>query len=232
MTGEQNNHTEHLFSDFPPFRAATDNMELWPDLLSNQGNNSARIVLLTHIRLVTLFEFVNPETHAAVSLEDLIDRARTDWGAFQALQQLAKGEEAQRFGTPNAALVAWIMSHLDGSFQRPSKKKGKRPHMVARGVFLATLIAHAERNGFRPHRNKAAKQELNSSGFEIVEAALRRENWEHVPSVSTLEAVWGDFKDFVSRSTEEKEKRALSEFGVHPESLLAMMARYPSEKFD
>ena len=224
------NHQDELFSDFPPFRAATDNMELWPSLLSNSAEGATRIVLMTHISLVTLYEFANPATRTTATFDDLIENAQKDWGAFQALRQLALAD-SRRSGAPNAALRTWMDSFVADEICKPSKKEGPRPHMAARGIFLATLIAHAERNGFLPHPNPGAKQEPKPIGFKLVQEALRKENWQDVPTVQTLQGVWGEFQDFVERSLGQKEKRSLSKFGVHPESMLAMMARYPAEKF-
>lgn len=224
------NHPHSLFANFPPFRAATDNMEFWPDLLSNSAKGAAGIVLMTHISIVTLYEFANPATRTTVSFDDLMESAQEDWGAFQALRRLAIAD-LRRSGTPNAALRAWAASYLDDLIRPPSKKKGTRPHMAARGIFLATLIAHAERNGVNPTRNEAAKGEPEPSGCEIVASALEKACWRVVPSVPSLEKIWQHYNGFVVRSVGQKEKRDLSGFGVHPESLLAMMARYPSEKF-
>ena len=223
-------HPDHLFADFPPFRAATDNMEFWPDLLSNSGKGATRIVLMTHISLVTLYEFANPATRTTATFDDLIENAQKDWGAFQALRQLALAD-SRRSGAPNAALRTWMDSFVADEICKPSKKEGPRPHMAARGIFLATLIAHAESNGFNPYRNRAAKGESEPRGCEIVASALKKAGWRDVQSVSLLEKVWEHYNGFVARSVEQPAKRDLSEFGVHPESLLAMMARYPSEKF-
>lgn len=223
-------HPEHLFSDFPAFRAATDGMECWPDLLLGSASRSARIVLMTHISLVTLYQFADSVTRQTAVFDDLVKTAQQDRSALECLRQLVI-EDLRRPGAPNATLRAWAASYLDDQITIPSKKEGIRPHMVARGVFLATLIAHTEREGFRPTRNKGAKGEARSSGCEIVQAALREEDWQHVPTVATLEGVWREFQHFVARSVEKKKKRSVLELGVHPESMIAMMARYPSEKF-
>lgn len=223
-------HPENLFSDFPPFRAATDNMEFWPDLLSNTGEGSRRIALMTHVRLSTLYRYARRATRITTHFGDLIESAQTDWRAFEALRHIAI-EDLRRSGSPNADLREWAASYLDGEITVPSKQKGTRLHIPARGVFLATLIAHAEREGFRPHGDDGGKGEQKPRGCEIVESALRKENWQYVPTVGSLEKVWEKYQHFVAHHVEEKKKRSLSEFGVHPESMLAMMARHPSEKF-
>ena len=185
---------------------------------------------MTHVRLSTLYRLAAVATRMTASFGDLIESAQTDWRAFEVLRHIAI-EDLRRPGSPNADLRAWAASYLDDKIIVPSKKKYTRLHIPARGVFLATLIAHAEREGFMPHPDEGAKGEPKPIGFEIVQEALRKENWQYVPTVASLEDVWGKFQDFVARSVGQKEKRSLSEFGVHPESMLAMMARYPSEKF-
>lgn len=181
---------------------------------------------MTHISLVTLYELADPATRHTVTFDDLVETAKVDRGAFECLRHLVI-QDLRRPGPANATLRAWAASYIDCQIIIPSKKEGPRPHMVARGIFLATLIAQAEREGFKAHRNKAGKGEQKLSGCEIVEMALRKEKWQHVPSVAALESVWQKFQDFVARSAEEREKRLFSELGVHPESLLAVMARYP-----
>lgn len=219
-------HPKHFFSDFPPFRTATDNMEHWPDLLSGSATESAGLALMTHISLVTLCELADPATHHTVTFDDLVETAKIDLGAFECLRHLVI-QDLRRPGPANATLRAWAASYIDGQTIIPSKKKGARPHMAARGIFLATLIAQAEREGFKAHRNKASKGEQKPSGCEIVEMALRKEKWQHVPTVAALESVWQRFQNFVARSGKETKRRSLSELGVHPESLLAVMARHP-----
>ena len=218
-----------LFSDFPPFRSATDNMHFWPDLLSNSAKSSTSALMMSHVSLITLFKLANPETREDAVLDDLIDSARKSWGAFQCLLHLVVCD-LKRPGAPNMALREWAAIYINRKIEVPSNKAGKRPHIAVRGIFLSTLIAHAERKGFRPHTNKAAKYETKPNGFEIVRSALSSSNWRFTPTISTLESVWGEHQNFVVRNTEQPAKRLVSELGVHPESLLATMITFPSEK--